>query len=168
MRSFRARKNRGWVGSARGYFGPCSRLPQPARFSGKIRSGSLLCRFLASRALDFALFWPILIEARKIAPTESIPPNLCAATAAKPMDAIHPQDAQSGFPPNWQGVIIVSRSADRVCVVSAKTQSWGLCGGEANCRIADSYMSSFGYCFRNCIMSAIACCRSSELRISGI
>ena len=47
-------------------------------------------------------------------PTESIPPNLWAATAVKYMDAMHPQDAQSGFPPNWQGVILVFRSADKV------------------------------------------------------
>jgi hypothetical protein len=33
---------------------------------------------------------------------------------AKPMDAMHPHDAQSGFPPNWHGVIFVLRSADKV------------------------------------------------------
>jgi hypothetical protein len=49
------------------------------------------------------------------------------------MDAMHPQDAQSGFPPNWHGVIIVFKSAERVWVVSAKMHSSGLCGGEANC-----------------------------------
>ena len=74
-----------------------------------------------------------MMEALKMVSTESIPPNLCEAMEAKPMDAIHPQDAQSGFPPNWQGVIFVLRSADKVWVVSAKTQSWGLFGGEANC-----------------------------------
>ena len=47
-------------------------------------------------------------------PTERMPPNLCAATEAKPMEAMQPQDAQSGLPPNWQGVIFVSRSADKV------------------------------------------------------
>jgi hypothetical protein len=73
------------------------------------------------------------MDALKIDPTEIIPPNLCAATDAKPMDAMHPQELQSGFPPNWHGVIFVSRSADKVCVVSANTQSFGLCGGEANC-----------------------------------
>jgi len=83
------------------------------------------------------------------------------------MDATHPHDSQSGFPPNWHGVILVSRSADNVCVVSAKTQSWGLCGGEVNCRITASGMSSFGYRFRNCVMSAMARARSSEPRISG-
>jgi len=100
------------------------------------------------------------MEVLKMDPTESMPPNLCAAIEAKPMEATHPQDAQSGFPPNWHGVIFVSRSADNVWVVSAKTQSWGLCGGEANCRITASGMSSFGYCFRNCTMSAMARARS--------
>ena len=39
-------------------------------------------------------------EALKMAPTGMMPPNLCAATAAKPMDAMHPHEPQSGFPPN--------------------------------------------------------------------
>src|SRR2546422_11591590 len=108
------------------------------------------------------------MEALKMLPTERIPPNLCAATEARAMDAMHPQDAQSGFPPNWHGEIFVCRSADNVWVVSAKTQSWELGGGEANCRITAAGMSSFGYCFRNSTMSAMAYARSSELRISGI
>jgi hypothetical protein len=54
------------------------------------------------------------MDALKMVPTESIPPNLCAATEAKPIDAMHPQDAQLGFPPNWHGVIFVSKSADKV------------------------------------------------------
>src|SRR5438132_6395782 len=125
--------------------------------------------FLASYfCLDFALLWPILTEALKMLPTERIPPNLCEAMEAKPIDAMHPQDAQSGFPPNWHGVIFVCRSADKVCVVRAKTQSLGLCGGEANCRITAAGMSSFGYCFRNSSMSAMARSRSSALKISGI
>ncbi len=41
-----------------------------------------------------------------MAPTESIPPNLWAAMAARPIDAMHPHDEQSGFPPNWHGVIL--------------------------------------------------------------
>src|ERR1700730_5615413 len=118
-------------------------------------------------ARNLARYCPILTEALKMVPTESIPPNLCEATEAKPMDAMHPQDAQSGFPPNWQGVIFVCRSADNVWVVRAKTQSWGLCVGEANCRITTSGMSSFGYCFRNCDISAMARARSSGCRISG-
>src|SRR6266404_567149 len=127
---------------------------------------SLLCRtFLRFLAISEMRPWP---DALKIVPTERIPPNLCEATAARPMDAMHPQDAQSGLPPNWHGVIFVRRSADNVWVVSAKTQSCGLCGGEANCRISPARMSSFEYCFRNSIMSAMACARSSALKISGI
>jgi hypothetical protein len=33
---------------------------------------------------------------------------------AKPMDAMHPQDAQSGFPPYWHGVTFVTKSADKI------------------------------------------------------
>src|SRR5580704_18493195 len=84
------------------------------------------------------------------------------------MDAMHPQEEQSGFPPNWHGVILVCRSADNVRVVRANTQSGGLCGGEANWRITTSGMSNFGYLLRNCTISVIARCRSSELRISAI
>jgi hypothetical protein len=54
------------------------------------------------------------MEALNMTPTGSMPPNLCAATAVKYMDATHPQDVQSGFPPNWQGVMLVFRSADKV------------------------------------------------------
>ena len=94
-----------------------------------------------------------------MAPTESMPPNLWAAMAARPIDAMHPHDEQSGFPPNWHGVIFVSRSADNVWVVRANTQSWGLCGGEANCRISNSGISNFAYRLRNCSISVIARCR---------
>ena len=45
----------------------------------------------------FARAWPILMEALKIAPTGMMPPSLCAATAASPMDATHPHEPQSGF-----------------------------------------------------------------------
>ena len=54
------------------------------------------------------------MEALKIVPTGRKPPNLCAAMDAKPMEAKHPHEAQSGFPPNWHGVIFVCRSADSV------------------------------------------------------
>ena len=72
------------------------------------------------------------MEALKIAPTGTMPANLCAAMDAKPMEAIHPHAAQSGFPPNWQSVSYDCRSAESVCVVSANTQSSGFCGGAAN------------------------------------
>ena len=44
--------------------------------------------------------WPILIEVLKIAPTGMTPPSLCFAIAAKPMEAMHPHELQSGLPPN--------------------------------------------------------------------
>ena len=48
-----------------------------------------------------------------MAPTGMNPTqSLCAATAARPMDATHPQEPQSGLPPNWQGTILVFRSAE--------------------------------------------------------
>jgi hypothetical protein len=65
----------------------------------------------------------------KIAPTGIKPAILLEATAARPMDAIQPQLEQSGFPPNWQGVIRVRGSAETVAVVSAKIHSDGLAGG---------------------------------------
>lgn len=67
-----------------------------------------------SFARDLARYRPIRTDALKILPTEITPPNLCAAIDANPIDAMHPQDAQSGFPPNWHGVIFVRRSADNV------------------------------------------------------
>ena len=100
------------------------------------RAGATPGRFDLIRvtAVDLvrARHWPMAMEALKIAPTCTTPANLCAAIDAKPMEAIHPHEAQSGFPPNWQGVIFVCRSAESVCVVSANTQSSGSCGGAAN------------------------------------
>lgn len=83
------------------------------------------------------------------------------------MDAMHPHDLQSGCPPNWHGLIRVCRSADKVSVVCAKMQSLGLAGGETNCWIKAAGMSSFEYCFRSCIISAVASARSAGASISG-
>src|SRR5262249_26863599 len=135
-------------------FSPLLHVPSCAR---SISNGPLLCGL----APNLARFRPIFMEALKMLSTVRIPPSLRAAIEASAMDAMHPQDAQSGVPPNWHGVIFVCRSADKVCVVSAKTQSCGPTGGEANCRITDSGMSSFGYCFRNCSISLMARVRSS-------
>ena len=106
----------GWDGSRAG-----------ARFD---RGDNLVC--MPAVDLDRAHHCPMAIEALKIAPTGRKPPNLCAAMDASPMEAKHPHAAQSGFPPNWQGVILVCRSAERVWVVSANAQSFGFCGGVAN------------------------------------
>ena len=42
---------------------------------------------------------------------------------------MQPQLAQSGFPPNWHGVIGLLKSADTQAVVNAKIQSFGEWGG---------------------------------------
>ena len=44
---------------------------------------------------------------------------------------MHPQFEQSGRPPNWQGVMRVSRSAENDRVTRANTQSSGEAGGSA-------------------------------------
>ena len=56
------------------------------------------------------------------------PGSLWRPTAASAADARHPQFAQSGLPPNWQGVIGFSKFADTHAVVFAKMQSSGECG----------------------------------------
>src|SRR3954453_10348067 len=75
---------------------------------------------------------PTFIDPVKIRPTGTNPHSWCRATAASPADAIQPQFAQSGAPPNWQGVIFVVRSAEMVHVVRANTQSSGDAGGFAH------------------------------------
>ena len=110
---------------------------------------------------------PIFIDVLKIAPMGIIPPSLCAATAARPMEATHPHDEQSGFPPYWHGVTFVLRSAVSIWVVRAKTHSCGLAGGVANWRINPSTMSSFENSFRNFNISRIASARSDAVSISG-
>ena len=72
---------------------------------------------------------PTLNEVSKIQPTFTPPGSVWRATALRAADAMHPQLAQSGLPPNWQGVIFVWRSAERHSVVLAKTQSAGESGG---------------------------------------
>ena len=49
--------------------------------------------------------------------------------AASVAEAMQPQFAQSGFPPNWHGVIGFSKFDDTHAVVFAKMQSSGECGG---------------------------------------
>ncbi len=51
------------------------------------------------------------------------------------MLAMQPHCEQSGVPPNWQGVILVFRSAENVSVVRAKMQSFGDAGGFRNSSI---------------------------------
>src|SRR5262245_26414188 len=57
---------------------------------------------------------------------------------------MHPHCEQSGLPPNWQGVIRLSRSAVTLSVVRAKMHSLGDCGGSSYPRRTLSGSSSFG------------------------
>ena len=86
---------------------------------------------------------PIATDALSSAPTGINPATRWLAIAASPIDAIHPQEEQSGFPPNWHGVIGVLKSADKLAVVAANTQSSGLSGGRENSRIIAAGISSF-------------------------
>src|SRR5262249_9452124 len=125
--------------------GPCSSLLLILHFHPSPRYGSTLNPFSTGGAAGSPPHArPILIDARKMAPTGINPPSLWAATAAKPIEAMHPHDLQSGVPPYWHGVISVRKSAETVLVVSANTQSLGLSGGSANWRINPSGISSFG------------------------
>jgi hypothetical protein len=73
--------------------------------------------------------FPISNEAWKSFSTWMPPGSLCRPTAASAADARHPQFAQSGFPPNWQGVMGFSKFAETHAVVFAKMQSSGESGG---------------------------------------
>src|SRR5258708_9790882 len=68
---------------------------------------------------------PTLSEASTIAPTRRPPGSRCSATAARPAEAMQPHCEQSGFPPNWHGVIRCSKSAETQVVVCDTTQSAG-------------------------------------------
>ena len=59
----------------------------------------------------------------------AIPVGSSITARARAAEARHPQFAQSGLPPNWQGVIGFSKFADTHAVVFAKMQSSGECGG---------------------------------------
>ena len=69
-----------------------------------------------------------------MAPTRTVPPMiLCAPTAFSPAEAMQPHCEQSGLPPNWQGVMRCSKSAEMHDVVCAKMQLSGPSGGEPYC-----------------------------------
>src|SRR5271163_4188678 len=83
------------------------------------------------------------------------------------MEAMQPHCSQSGFPPNWQGVILVERSAETVIVVRAKIHSSGLFGGEEIFFMTISGISRTGYLFRSSSSSVIMVVRWTGVRISG-
>src|SRR4051812_1110685 len=68
---------------------------------------------------------PIATDVPKIDSTGITPRSRCRPTAARPAEARQPQLLQSGAPPNWQGVILVFRSAEIVVVERANRQSSG-------------------------------------------
>src|SRR5262249_23311461 len=74
---------------------------------------------------------PTVTEPVNSDPTGTKPRTRCLARAARPAEAMQPQCEQSGAPPNWHGVMRVSRSAEMLVVVRANTQSSGEAGGFA-------------------------------------
>src|SRR5262249_49401013 len=92
---------------------------------------------------SFEVILPIRAEVSKIFPSVSPPRSSWRPTAARAIEARHPQREQSGSPPNWQGLILVFRSAESGSVVRAKMHCSGDCGGRPNSLIVLSLMSSF-------------------------
>ena len=62
-------------------------------------------------------------------PKVSPPGSVWWPTAANAIDAMQPQREQSGSPPNWQGEILVFKSAEILSVVREKMHSFGDWGG---------------------------------------
>src|ERR1700761_527969 len=83
------------------------------------------------------------------------------------MEAMQPHCWQSGLPPNWQGVILVERSAETVIVVRAKIHASGLFGGEEISFITISGISRTGYCFRSLCNSTTVAALWAGVSISG-
>ena len=50
---------------------------------------------------------PIAWDARKISATGSTPPSRYRPMEAKPAEAMQPHSEHTGFPPNWQGLMVV-------------------------------------------------------------
>ena len=80
---------------------------------------------------------------------------------------MQPQFAQSGVPPNWHGVMRVSRSADRQAVVCAKMHSSGEAGGARYASSNAAGICSFGKRGRKRLSSATTRVRSSDVRRSS-
>ena len=66
-----------------------------------------------------------------IAPSDNPPGKRWRAIAAMPAEAMQPQLEQSGFPPNWHGVMAFFRSAETQRVILANVHSLGEAGGAA-------------------------------------
>ncbi len=74
---------------------------------------------------------PTRRDALKIVLTRTPRGSRCRPIALSPAEAAHPQLAQSGLPPNWQGLIRVRKSAEMQLVICEKTHSSGDAGGVA-------------------------------------
>src|SRR5712671_3579847 len=109
----------------------------------------------------------MLLERAKIVETGTSPTNLCLPIAASPADAMHPHSEQTGRPPNWQGEIVVARSAEIQAVTCEKMHSRGDAGGRKNPSRTAPGISTLAYSVRSCAISETALTRSSAERRSG-
>jgi len=147
--------------------------------SGENRTGCYRSRILNGEALGclepfreilrrrrFHPF-PNRSEALKRLPAVSGPIMRWWPTAARAIDAIQPHCSQSGFPPNWHGVMSVRRSAESIFVVRANMHSVGFLGGDSNSRMSSSGISRAGYFSRNFLRSSITAALCDLVSISG-
>src|SRR5581483_10176456 len=71
-------------------------------------------------ALKCATASPMALEILKIVPRRTPGSSSLCPSPANAMEAMHPHCEQSGSPPNWQGWILVFKSAETVSVEPAK------------------------------------------------
>src|SRR6266446_9481464 len=86
--------------------------------------------------------------------------------AASPAEAMHPHSEQTGRPPNWQGEIVVARSAEIQAVTCAKMHSRGAAGGCRNPSRTTWGISTLAYSVRSSAISETTLTRSSAERRS--
>jgi hypothetical protein len=90
------------------------------------------------------IWWPTRSEAYMRSPAVRPGSTRWCPTAARAIEATQPHWVQSGVPPNWQGPILVSRSADKDVVVLAKMHSSGDCGGWRSSSIICRFIWNLG------------------------
>ena len=93
---------------------------------------------------------------------QAVPP-----TAARAAEAMQPQRAQSGVPPNWHGVMRFSRSAETHSVVCAKMHSTGDAGGFGHTSSIPLGICSFGWRSRSAAQLPTTWARSAAVRRSA-
>jgi len=84
------------------------------------------------------------------------------------MDAMHPQDAQSGFPPNWHGVIFVRKSAEQRVGRECENAIFGAMRRQGELPNHRRGHVQFRILLSQLRHIRMARARSSEPRISGI